>query len=110
VHSARKWLTGEAIPTQERLQILSTWLGISPSWLRYGEIESLNAEEAPQPGTSEIDALMRDIRILPPNSREAVTGLIALLLERMSSGQQPFEHAISRKQEQRTPAPIKSFR
>ena len=28
---------GEAIPTQDRLQVLADWLSVSPSWLRYGE-------------------------------------------------------------------------
>lgn len=36
-HAARKWLMGEAIPTQDRLQVLADWLSVSPSWLRYGE-------------------------------------------------------------------------
>jgi hypothetical protein len=37
VHAARKWLMGEAIPTQARIQILSSWLDVSSSWLRFGE-------------------------------------------------------------------------
>ena len=36
-HAARKWLMGEAIPTQDRLQVLADWLSVSPSWLRFGE-------------------------------------------------------------------------
>lgn len=36
-YAARKWLVGEAIPTHEKVVILSTWLGISPSWLRFGD-------------------------------------------------------------------------
>jgi transcriptional regulator with XRE-family HTH domain len=39
VHAARKWLVGEAIPTQEKLRVLSQWLGISAEWLRYGSKE-----------------------------------------------------------------------
>ncbi len=35
VHAARKWLIGEAIPTQEKLLVLSRWLGIAPEWLRF---------------------------------------------------------------------------
>lgn len=35
-YAARKWLTGEAIPTQDKLQLLSAWLGVSAEWLRYG--------------------------------------------------------------------------
>lgn len=37
VHAARKWLMGESIPTQDKLRMLSAWLGVSAEWLRYGE-------------------------------------------------------------------------
>jgi transcriptional regulator with XRE-family HTH domain len=36
VHAARKWLLGEAIPTQDKLQALAAWLGVEPNWLRFG--------------------------------------------------------------------------
>lgn len=36
-HAARKWLMGEAIPTQDRIQVLAEWLNVSASWLRFGE-------------------------------------------------------------------------
>ena len=36
VHAARKWLLGEAIPTQEKLRALAHWLGVSTEWLRFG--------------------------------------------------------------------------
>lgn len=36
VHAARKWLVGEAIPTQEKLRILADWLSVPADWLRFG--------------------------------------------------------------------------
>jgi transcriptional regulator with XRE-family HTH domain len=42
IHAARKWLMGEAIPTQDRTQILAGWLHVSPSWLLFGEQQSEN--------------------------------------------------------------------
>lgn len=36
VHAARKWLLGEAIPTQEKLRTLAQWLGVATEWLRFG--------------------------------------------------------------------------
>jgi len=36
VHAARKWLVGEAIPTQEKLRTLARWLGVPAEWLRFG--------------------------------------------------------------------------
>jgi hypothetical protein len=37
VHAARKWLMGEAIPTQARLRELAAVLAVPPTWLRFGE-------------------------------------------------------------------------
>lgn len=36
VHAARKWLVGEAIPTQEKIRTLANWLEIPLEWLRFG--------------------------------------------------------------------------
>lgn len=44
VHAARKWLVGEAIPTQEKLRTLAQWLGVSAEWLRFGGAEASAAE------------------------------------------------------------------
>jgi transcriptional regulator with XRE-family HTH domain len=51
VHAARKWLVGEAIPTQEKLRILSQWLGISAEWLRYGSEEQAGANGNAHPSS-----------------------------------------------------------
>jgi transcriptional regulator with XRE-family HTH domain len=40
VHAARKWLVGEAIPTQEKLRMIAQWLGVPADWLRFGGAES----------------------------------------------------------------------
>lgn len=37
VQAVRRWLLGEAIPTQDRLQVLAEWLEVDPHWLRFGE-------------------------------------------------------------------------
>jgi transcriptional regulator with XRE-family HTH domain len=37
--TARKWLHGKALPTQDKLRTLARWLEVSPEWLRYGEAE-----------------------------------------------------------------------
>lgn len=36
VHAARKWLLGEAIPKQDNLIRIASWLGVQPNWLRFG--------------------------------------------------------------------------
>lgn len=37
VQTASNWLSGNAIPNQDKLQILATWLDTSSQWLRFGE-------------------------------------------------------------------------
>ena len=38
VQTASNWLSGTAIPNQDKLQILAAWLDISTQWLRFGEV------------------------------------------------------------------------
>ncbi len=65
VHGARKWLIGEAIPAQERLQIMADWLGVSAAWLRYGNAENTVSLPAAAPRV-ELDrcelVLLHDVR------------------------------------------------
>lgn len=37
VQAVRRWLRGEAIPSQEKLQVLAEWLRVEPQILRFGE-------------------------------------------------------------------------
>lgn len=46
VHAARKWLVGEAIPTQEKLRTLAQWLGVPAEWLRFGGVDGHSGGEA----------------------------------------------------------------
>lgn len=43
VHAARKWLVGEAIPTQEKLRMIAQWLGVPADWLRFGGADNIAA-------------------------------------------------------------------
>jgi transcriptional regulator with XRE-family HTH domain len=36
-HTARNWLLGKAIPTQDKLRVLAEWLQVSPDALRFGQ-------------------------------------------------------------------------
>ncbi len=44
--AASRWLRGEAIPSQEKLQVLAEWLKVEPHALRFGEqaAESIRAK------------------------------------------------------------------
>lgn len=39
-HTARNWLLGQALPTQDKLVVLAEWLQVSPDALRFGKAAS----------------------------------------------------------------------
>jgi transcriptional regulator with XRE-family HTH domain len=43
VQAVRKWVSGKALPSQDKIRALALWLEVSPQWLRYGEGESSGA-------------------------------------------------------------------
>lgn len=47
MQAVRRWLRGEAIPSQEKLQVLADWLKIEPHVLRYGAL-AINAIRSKQ--------------------------------------------------------------
>lgn len=82
-HAARKWLHGEAIPTQEKVHILASWLNVNPSWLRFGDEQSLDystiATGAKTLSTKNL-VLINDIVSLPPFAQDVVRDLVNSLL------------------------------
>lgn len=40
MQAVRRWLRGEAIPSQDKLQVLADWLKVEPQVLRFGEAVS----------------------------------------------------------------------
>lgn len=45
VQAVRRWLNGEAIPSQDKLQILADWLKIEPQILRFGGQSAVTVQE-----------------------------------------------------------------
>ncbi|MDQ1924635.1 hypothetical protein [Massilia pseudoviolaceinigra] len=89
-HGARKWLRGDSIPTQGRIQILADWTGVSAAWLRFGEGDRY----AGAPTVLDCKArdaqsvvLVRDFLRLPKESQAVVRGLIDVLLQAAISAQ-----------------------
>ena len=39
-HTARNWLLGQSLPTQDKLVVLAEWLQVSPDELRFGKAAS----------------------------------------------------------------------
>ena len=83
VHGARKWLIGDAIPTQPRIQIIADWLGVSAAWLRFGD--SGNSEDpAPARVASDLKsaelALLHDMRLLSEANRILLRAIVETML------------------------------
>lgn len=82
VHAARKWLVGDAIPTQDKLRALANWLGVSVDWLRFGNSSQsvqrlgIGASDDASPQAS----LIRQYLSLPHKERELVRDFIEMLV------------------------------
>jgi transcriptional regulator with XRE-family HTH domain len=73
VHAARKWLMGEAIPTQARLRELAAVLGVSATWLRFGDEAAVKGGK---PLSAQEHMLIQHFRSLPAAQQ---THLLALV-------------------------------
>lgn len=86
VHAARKWLIGEAIPTQDKMRALANLLGVSAEWLRFdgaggldtAPVEIIVPDVAPH--SSESLKMIADLELLDEGSRGVVRELIRVLL------------------------------
>ena len=56
-HAARKWIKGQAIPSQDRLCVLADMLGVGPDWLRFGEKSAPYVPAALNANTIQMNAL-----------------------------------------------------
>lgn len=79
VHAARKWLMGDAIPTQDKIRVLSDWLMVPTEWLRFGG----NCTNGDSASTEKIDhtysRLIADIQKLDAYNRKLVFEFIRLM-------------------------------
>lgn len=78
--AVRRWLRGDSIPSQDKLQVLARWLGIEPQVLRYGEQASqvfmpMQATWV-VPVNEEEDEVLRIYRGLPEEQRQVLRQVI----------------------------------
>lgn len=78
--AVRRWLRGDSIPSQDKLQVLARWLLVDPHYLRYGEGSAYSVSE-PSPGwdissTNEERHLLSRYRELPAAQRKMVRDII----------------------------------
>lgn len=82
VHAARKWLVGEAIPTQAKLRILAEMLAVSVEWLRFGESAPSSATPIRDRLSRQNFELMSGIDRLKASDQLLVHGFVQMLVQR----------------------------
>lgn len=82
VHAARKWLVGEAIPTQEKLRMIAQWLGVPADWLRFGgDSGTPDGDGATTPRFESADVkLIADLQRLDEHHRQLAREFIRMLV------------------------------
>jgi transcriptional regulator with XRE-family HTH domain len=82
VHAVRKWIKGEAIPTQDKLVALAQWLGVKADWLRYdGEVSPVPLST--QQFSGEDLRMLRDYQRLGSERKRIVDDIVQILLKSM---------------------------
>jgi hypothetical protein len=79
VHAARKWLMGDAIPTQDKIRVLSDWLMVPTEWLRFGGNYTNGDSASPEKIDHTYSKLVADIRKLDTYNRKLVFEIIRLM-------------------------------
>lgn len=81
--AVRRWLNGEAIPTQDRLQVLAEWLNVDPHWLRFGEKLAGSVQQQRKRWDAKMTPQERHVievfMGLPPEKRKIVGAIITAL-------------------------------
>ncbi|KQQ30996.1 hypothetical protein ASF61_17360 [Duganella sp. Leaf126] len=84
VHAARKWLVGEAIPTQEKLRMIAQWLGVPAEWLRFGGAEHCATEGESANGVARFESadvkLIADLQRLDEHHKQIAREFIRMLV------------------------------
>lgn len=73
-------LTGEAIPTQEKLVVLASMLGVTADWLRFGEATRAMEQEVPTAFDKQELALLSDMARLSSRDQRLVRQLVGVML------------------------------
>lgn len=78
--SCRKWLMGEAIPTQEKLVVLAGMLGVTSDWLRFGDVTRVMEQQSPTAFDKQELAMLSDFVRLPQRDQLLVRQLVGVML------------------------------
>lgn len=83
-HTARNWLLGKAIPTQDKLRVLADWLQVGPDELRFGQA-AMSSKATDHMGVSDslsmVDREMLNRYLaLPLHNRKTVRDVVSALV------------------------------
>ena len=82
-NTARNWLLGKSIPTQDKLRVLADWLQVSADELRYGTVLPVfQAENSSADGAAlsmQDREMLARYMTLPPKDRQTVSDVVAAL-------------------------------
>lgn len=82
-HTARNWLIGKSIPTQDKLRVLADWLQLSPDALRYGaELPVKVKDLGDEPVALDLQEreMLKRYLSLPPEDRKTVREVVAAMV------------------------------
>lgn len=92
-HAARAWLTGVAIPMQDKVRTLSEWLRVHPDELRFGPrpAAALSVEPGIVHGRLNLHdrQMLAQYLALPPGQRKTVQEVVAALAIAAGQAGQP---------------------
>ena len=82
-HTARNWLLGQALPTQDKLVVLAEWLQVSPDELRFGKAASGSRLSDADAQFEQLDMAAREMihryLSLPTADRKTVREVVAAM-------------------------------
>jgi len=88
VHAARKWLVGEAIPTQDKMRALAQWLAVPADWLRFGSDAGRPEVPSAISGGVQVDMkLIADLKLLDEAHRQIVREFVRILVRTSREGE-----------------------
>jgi len=84
LHAVRKWMVGEAIPSQPKLVALAHWLGVTPEWLRFGTSSAANTvlHQSSANYSALDEALCNDLQRLTADQKRMVREFVSLMLRK----------------------------
>jgi transcriptional regulator with XRE-family HTH domain len=96
VHAARKWLIGESIPTQEKLCMMASWLGVSTEWLRFGGAQDAQSVDSSDTRLEPADLrLITDLHRLDDHHRQLAREFIRMLVRANGKKESPAAPRLS---------------